>query len=470
MVNDLLVDRRGALWIATSRGGAVRVDDVASSGLQVERFGQERGLTSKVVNCLAEDAAGDILFGHPRGVDRLHLGSGAVEHLTTAEGLTNNVIVKAYRDRSGAVWFGSLHGVSRLAPGTGSPPAPPAALWLGARVGGMPLPASPLGASELPPVRLRALSDRFEADVAAVALAQPQNLQYEFMLEGLDTSWSRPTLERTVVFSALPSGSYRLLVRARLAGAREPGVVAVLPLEVVPPLWRRGWFLALIALSLLAGGIALHRLRLGRLLQAERVRTRIAADLHDDLGTSLAQVSILSELGRRQLESEPQAVAALLAEIGGTARELMDALADIVWSVDPRRDDLASAGRAPRARRAHCSSRRASSSGSTRRRRTVAVARARRQLFPPAQGGRAQRRAHAGARVVSLSLVRAGDRLRAEVRDDGVGLSTPPADPTGDRGRGLPNMRQRARSLDAELEVESTPGHGTAIRVVVPLA
>lgn len=79
---------------------------------------------------------------------------------------------------------------------------------------------------------------------------------------------------------------------------------------------------------------AAYRYRLAQLLAVERVRTRLATDLHDDIGASLSQVAILSEVVKRRL-GEPPIAAEPLALIGQVSREMLDAMNDIVWANNP---------------------------------------------------------------------------------------------------------------------------------------
>ncbi len=84
--------------------------------------------------------------------------------------------------------------------------------------------------------------------------------------------------------------------------------------------------------------MSFHRYRLNHLLAMERVRTRLATDLHDDLGAGLAEIAILSEVAKRQ---ERPRTMELLDGIAGRARSLRESMTDIVWTVDPRADSLA---------------------------------------------------------------------------------------------------------------------------------
>ena len=84
--------------------------------------------------------------------------------------------------------------------------------------------------------------------------------------------------------------------------------------------------------------VAPHRVR--RLLELERVRTRIATDLHDDIGSSLSQIAILSEVVRQRVGGREESVREPLSQITGASSELMDTMSDIVWAIDPRKDHL----------------------------------------------------------------------------------------------------------------------------------
>jgi signal transduction histidine kinase len=108
--------------------------------------------------------------------------------------------------------------------------------------------------------------------------------------------------------------------------------------RVAPALWRRAWFQAILIAVALAGAVWVHRTRVARLLEIERVRTRIATDLHDDIGSSLSQIAILSEVAHQRaaggIAGEP------IERIGALSRELLDSIGDIVWAIQPHKDHL----------------------------------------------------------------------------------------------------------------------------------
>ena len=143
--------------------------------------------------------------------------------------------------------------------------------------------------------------NQVQIDYFGLSPATGELLRYQYQLEGTDSAWTAPTPERTVNYAELAPGSYRFLVRAVNADGQASQVPASVTFTILPPVWKRWWFLTTLALLAIASGYAVHRYRVTRLLEIERLRTRIASDLHDDLGSSLTQISILSEIVRTQL-------------------------------------------------------------------------------------------------------------------------------------------------------------------------
>jgi signal transduction histidine kinase len=229
--------------------------------------------------------------------------------------------------------------------------------------------------------------------------------------------------------------------------------------------WRRAWFLALLAT---AAGLAIHgayRLRLRRLVELERVRTRIASDLHDDIGSNLSQIAILGEVAQRRLDGAAAEVAEPLALIGSLSRETVDSMSDIVWAIDPHKDRLGNL--------AHRMRRLASDTLGTRgialrfqadpaAEQVALGADVRRQVYLIFKEGLHNAVRHSACTRVEIALRLEAGRLVLEVADDGQGFDPERAS----EGHGLRSLQQRARDLGGTLEVAS--GAGTRLTLRVP--
>jgi signal transduction histidine kinase len=226
------------------------------------------------------------------------------------------------------------------------------------------------------------------------------------------------------------------------------------------------WYLrppTLIAGTLLVAGAAAvaWRLRLEAALRVERERTRIAMDLHDDLGAGLSTITMLTGLAASDDLSD-EARREVAGEAATAAATLTDALAAIVWTL---RRDAGSGGTLSRSLVER--GRRLFASGETRfvvdvaeewpqRPLPLALYRNLQLIGYEALGNAAK---HAGAREVTLRF----HPWTLEIADDGRGLSA--VSPRAGTGTGLPSMRARAAAVGAKLEVADRPGGGTIVRV-----
>ena len=476
-ITALLADRAGRIWIAGGVGGLGVIDEPEARAPRVRRLTVADGLSSHSARCLVEDAWGRVYVGTGAGVDRIEDGRRVSLHLTEAEGLVQGILRTAFRDSAGALWFGGKRGLSRYTPAAPSPARLPSVLITGVRLAGVPRPVPLWGSLSLELPDLPHDRNRVQIDFVSPGRRESDAVLYEYRLEGTagrTEPWIRPGAGRSVDFASLAPGRYRFVVRAVTADGASTSSPAAVRFTVLAPFWRRGWFLALAACAIAAAAWSVFRYRLRHLLEIERVRTRIAADLHDDIGASLSRIAILSEVVKRQVGGNGDS-SRFLNEIAESSRQLVDSMGDIVWSIDPRRDDLK-----------HLLARVGQFAGGILEAQGIGWT-----FELPGDPGRIkltpeQRRAiylilkeaitnamkHSACRSLSLRVEAAGGAVTAEVRDDGRGMPPSPAvseSSSARRGRGLVNMRTRAREIGGELSVVSAPGAGTAVRLEIPL-
>jgi ligand-binding sensor domain-containing protein/signal transduction histidine kinase len=465
-VQALHVDRRGRLWIGTSRGGVARTDRPGDVRPVFRPSGVP--LSSANVLTLAEDPQGRVYVGTERGLDRFEAEGGPVRHFTTDDGLAPGVVESAIADHDGNVWFGSVQGLSRLQPAAERPPRPAPARITFIRTHGESRAIAAVGAIQ---VRLPDLGNDgmpLEIGYAAVDFSPRGQERFQFRLDGVDSDW-RTTDQRSIVYGRLAAGDYRFRVR-RVAVSSAAGPPAEVAFRVSPPPWRRPEAIAAAALAAAVLLYAWHRARMRAALAIERVRMRVAADLHDDIGAGLSEIAILSELVR-QPDSRGES-ARLLEEIGEGARRLVDSMSDIVWSTDPERDDAASLLQRVR----HFAANALESQGIAWRLETdtalegLALDRdVRRQLFLVVKEALTNVARHARCRRVEVRIHEFAGMLRVEIEDDGRGLPREPS--ASSAGRGLTSMRARARAMRGELRVgPAKNGVGTRVVLEVPLS
>jgi signal transduction histidine kinase len=202
-------------------------------------------------------------------------------------------------------------------------------------------------------------------------------------------------------------------------------------------------------------------------VEIERVRLRIAVDLHDDIGASLSRIAILSEVARRQASGGGSNVDGPLARIAATSREVVDAMNDIVWAIDPHRDSLDDLTRRMRRFASDVLASRGIAlhfvvpSDGLAQRLGHDV---RRQLLLVLKESVTNIGRHAGCSETFIELHASSDALTLLVRDNGRGFDAT----TAESGHGLASMRRRVAGLGGTIEIRSSPGAGTEIVATVP--
>jgi len=465
-VNALYHDRRGHIWVATSDAGLAEVD-MSGARPVVRLYDARNRLSSNEVWSITEDRLGRVYAGTARGVDRIEPATGAVLHYSVEDGLAEGDIRSALCDRNGDLWFLSNQGLSRLRSDVEQPASPPIPRISEFRAGGKLELLSEFGETQAGPVRLEPDQSSVEIDFLTVSHRAPWRLHYQYRLGGAKgATWSEPAAAHSVRFPNLAPAAYRFEVRS-IGETGQLSPPAFLEFRLLPPIWRRGWFLSALLMLTAAGGYALHRYRLNQLLAVERVRTRLATDLHDDLGAGLAEIAILSEVARRK---PANGAAEALEYTAARARGLRAALGDIVWTVDPTRDHLADLIRRMRETaltmlEAENRSVEFAAPSETEMEDLELPPDLRRHLFLFFRESVTNIARHSGATNVHLELSIDAGHLRILIRDNGRGFD-PHAPATG---RGLASLRYRASEMRGELRLESTPGQGSGIELHVPL-
>jgi ligand-binding sensor domain-containing protein len=175
-------------------------------------------------------------------------------------------------------------------------------------------------------------------DFAVLNYSNPQENKFYYQLIGLDKEW-RPSAQGFANYTNLDEGSYVFKVKGSNSDGTMNEEGDFVTIFISPPFWRTWWFagICLIAFFLLI--YLLFRYRLRQALKLERIRTRISADLHDDIGSTLSSISILSNMALK--EKIDSSAHTMIAEIKDNSYKLMERIDDIVWSINPKNDSLA---------------------------------------------------------------------------------------------------------------------------------
>jgi len=467
-VNQLVCDSSGRIWIASANGGLGRINDAPADRPQIVTYTMADGLASNSILNIAEDQKSRFYVATSRGLNHIDFETGSVRRFTANDGLANDQVDKIFRDRSGAFWFGTSSGVSRLIPQSETTRISPSIFINRVKVVGESRHISEMGETDLRGIELPAHQNHIEIDFGSLFFSVGDLLRYQYKLEGADTDWQLPSFQRSVNYANLKPGSYQFFVRAVNSDGGVSLQPAMLEFRVIAPIWQRWWFVSILAG--LAGLVAfvLYRYRVEQLLELERVRTRIATDLHDDIGSSLSQIAIMSEVIRQQTAGENQQISRPLSVIAGTSRELVDAMADIVWAINPTRDHLIDltmrmrqfGGDLLTARNIEFTFAAPGLESDIRIKTNV-----RRDVFLIFKEAINNAVRHSECSAAKIIFAVNDKRLMLKVSDNGHSFD--PARASG--GHGLASMKHRAQSIGGTLEILAQCGQGTTVTLQVPL-
>ncbi len=471
ITQGLYIDKSNRLWIATSAEGTGIFSDVSADAPQIENIPAFNKLSSQNLECFVEDGIGHIYIGTARGIDRVGLENGQVQHYSTDDGLPNSEITNALRDRRGALWFGTRKGLARLIPEPEQQITLGPTFINGLKISNVAYPVSDLGQTGISNIELSSNQNQLQFDFFALDFSAGGNLKYQYKFEGLDEDWRELLEQRTFTVNLTP-GSYNFLVRAVTSDGKTASTPAHVSFRILPPIWMRWWFIALALLTIGAVIYTFYRYRLQRLLELEKVRTRIATDLHDDIGSSLSQIAILSEVVRQKVgdtvATEPLK---LIAEV---SREMVDSMSDIVWAINPNKDHLSDlvkrirrfAGDVLEAKEIkyhlHIPQITHDSHLGTDIRREIYL------IFKECINNLVK---HSEATVAEVDIKIEHNWFELIIKDNGKGFDSEEKIGSLDSlgGNGLISMRRRAENLGGEFLIDSKPaGGGTRVTLKIP--
>jgi len=464
-VRTVAMDSGRRIWVSLQGRGlfCIQGDDVLFV-LPDQEITRVEQLNDSLMAVEAHDGLHAFAFRQiDNGIRRLRLGNAVKKaltpryHIGQSDGLLSSIVAGAVTSAE-ALWVAHPGGLTVMPLSVVYRELPPPTVLLTA--------VNLNGINNTPalPLRFSARDRNVGFSFSSTAFASQHRVYYRYRLRGFDNMW-RETDENAVHYADLPSGSYQFEVQAGV----EPNVFSQAvayafaiprPFHEHPIVWASA---LLLLLGALYGG---HRYRVRHLVHIERTRTQIAMDLHDDIGSSLMSLSLLSTMARQRSEQKEE-VSPLLSEIGLTASALVDSMSDIVWAIDPMQDTFRSV-----IERLQGFAQRMTASSDIDIEwqigpeidAIVFPPRVRRNLYLIVKEAMTNAIKHSGSAMIVIRMRSEEHALTVEVEDSGKGL--PSGTPAG--GYGLRTMRMRAGKSGASLFIHAVEQGGTRVTVRCP--
>lgn len=511
VISKIKVDNEGLLWLACENNGLFCV---SADGTKILKHYTSDTKDNKLFINTGKDIEqlndSTIVFG-AGAINFINKRTGKVHWLTFDEGLPSNTIQRIRVDREGYLWMVTLNGLCRYNPNTRRVTAygrkdgitlahlttaadyycsdgfvmfaggnalmyfkpntfeakqPPDVMITDFKLFNNYVPVDSL--LSLPKVELGYNQNSFSIYFAALSYLQRDKLTYYYKMTGIDKDWIKADRQNFINYSLLPPGTYTFSVYCEdIDGARSKHITE-LTVRIRPPFWRTWTFMAFCMLLVGLCVYLIDRLRINKLLAVEKLRIRVARDLHDDMGSTLSTINILSSMAKSKIQVDPARTTEYLGKISDNSQRMMDAMDDIVWSIKPSNDSMQKI--AARMREFAINVLEAKEIEMDFRidddvfdvKLNMEARRDFFLIFKEAVNNAAK---YSNASQVTIQLGLHGKRLVLVVSDDGVGFVPDEAD----NGNGLGNMLKRADAMKARIQISSVPGNGTHVTLNVPV-
>jgi ligand-binding sensor domain-containing protein/two-component sensor histidine kinase len=290
---------------------------------------------------------------------------------------------------------------------------------------------------------------------------------YYYKLEGINKDWVA-TQNPEAIYSYLPAGSFTFNVKCISPDGVPSKNITSFTIYIKPPFYQTWWFYLLTAALVSSTVYFIYRQRINKLLAVEKVRTKVARDLHDDMGSVLSTINILSTMAKTKMADDPVKSSEYIGKISDNSQRMMEAMDDIVWSIKPANDSMQKI---------------------TARMREFATSlleakdiemdfkvddkiydiklnmEARRDFFLIFKEAVNNVAKYSRCNKCSVHISLHQHRLLLDVKDNGIGFDVSKAD----SGNGLSNMQKRAEALNGRVSIQSKPGEGTQITLNMPV-
>lgn len=465
-VRAITQDNRGNMWIGTRFGGLAIMHDG-----KFEDVSTKDGLVSDGVWAIARDGNKGMLVGTQLGLQRL---VGSDRHDMMFHTLSGRVPVYSVGTcLSDLRWISTREVTTVTDLSVGPNPEPPPFV----RITRFLVNGEPLQVEK----NLRLSHDRNTITFvfAGISLRVGEELSYRFMLLGVDNRWRYAPTAHAVTYVSLKPGDYTFRVKAVEPSGLQSANPATVSFVIIPPYWQRWWFILAVSIAGMSLIYFSIKLKVARLLDIERMRSRIATDLHDDIGSGLTRIAVLAEVAARQTGEQAGANSGngpdngysahnIVERIGLNARELVDSMSDVVWSVDPKNMTVGDL---------------------LKRLQTFAyeIAEAKtisidfvvdekikvmrvdpeilRAMLLVAKEALNNSVKYSKCRTICIGIKSVDKSIELKLSDNGCGFDMK----YHRTGHGLENMRNRTEKIGGSFSLKSYPSEGTVIEVVIPL-
>ena len=461
LIWDMFEDDKGNLYLGSNEKGLfIRSADGRSDTITVKD-----GLSNNSVIAVSSDNLGNIYVATDLGLNIIKFmsnGTTRIRQIYKQSGLASSECNQGaiYKDNDGYIWVGTIGGATRINPSVmDNSNDIPKILISSIKI---------MNKEYYPELNGKKIDLSYdENDISfnfvGINYCDPQIVTYRYKLNEADTEWNF-NKQNEVRYANLSPGKYTFSV----ASSNAWGVWSK-PIEVEfiinEPFWLKWWFTTLLFLIVVGIFYLLFNFRLKNIMRLEKLRSSISADLHDEIGSGLSEISILSELLKFNLKSQDELQKGL-EHIGDTTRSLIERLSDIIWIVNPRKESIKNMVLRIQDNYQEVlyhSDISLNILNIELLENIILSLEIKQNVYLIIKEAINNALKYSECNNIDFEVNTKGNKLCIEIRDNGKGFE----EENLHKGNGLYNIKKRAEKIEANLKIDSTINVGTKIKVEV---
>jgi ligand-binding sensor domain-containing protein/two-component sensor histidine kinase len=516
-VISILRDKKNLFWITTAGKGVFVLD---KQGKIVRTFNARTGNGKSLLSDLTREVSqiNDSVYivAGEHNLNIINFYTGEIDHITTNDFLPNNTIYTMQPDRSNRIWMSTNDGIIRydhnkkefrnydekdglitvsdnndllyrscplqdgrlVFAGGGRyiifhpdsiyiRHAPKDVTITDVRLFNEYLPVDSILKEDW--LRLNYDQNTLTINFTTLAYGDNNKLRYYYKLEGsADSQWVLAGDSYSASFASLSPGSYTFKVGSMNSSGQVSPHETILRIYISKPFWQTWWFFIIVLGAFIAPLFYIYKQRIKRYEAVQKLREKVARDLHDDVGSTLTSINILSEMSIQKINGDDPEISDYLRRISNNSSQMMDAMDDIVWNIKPANDTMIKIIARMREYAATIFEpkeilyRFVNEELVKNISLNMDVRRSLLLIFKEALNNIVK---YADARMVSIEFKLVRDMLYLTIRDDGKGFDSRSVK----YGNGIENMMKRASNFNGTLQIESMENVGTKVIINIPV-
>jgi two-component sensor histidine kinase len=457
-INDILCDTLGNTYLATQGDGLIIYEARTKTFRTLKN---PRLAEDNKVNKIIEYGKGYLWLSTGKGLSCWNLNNNTFLNYPEGKRLANMVSVTGCSSPNGVIYFGGGNEILYFNPDKLLETSP----YIHPEVTSLSVMNKDYTSDISKPLSLSYKDNYVSFAFSAFDFLNEKGDQFAYYLEGFDKDWNYCGNRHFATYTNLPGGNYTFHLKVQNSAGEWVESTHPVIMNFSSPFYKKWWFFLACSLIIFILGYLFYYAQIQRELEAVRLRARLARDLHDDVGSSLSSISIISTMATKKTEHSPEDVKRIFTKISETSQRTLDSISDLVWTLDPENDLMEDLFMRMRLYTSEILEAKEIMYEFNVAQETELVKMTmdkRKNIYLIFKEAINNIVKYSKCTKVLINVKLINHSMEFEIADNGIGFIE---GHTEHKGNGLKNMKQRASQLNGTLTIKSKPCEGTNIKL-----